>query len=253
MTGRPESGPVGVEDRIRHALAGVRREIEAACVRAGRDPSEVRLVGVTKTVPAEAALAAVAAGLSDLGENYAKELARKAPVVPARWHFLGRLQRGTAAAVAAHADVVHTAEPGGGLEAVARRAAAAGRTVPALVQVDFTGARQGSGPDAVESFVKEAVRLDGIQVVGLMTLPPPTAEAEGSRSIFRELRAIRDRLRNHWPDVVELSMGMSGDFPVAVEEGATMVRVGTALFGARPVTPGHPHHPGAAGGGTAAR
>jgi pyridoxal phosphate enzyme (YggS family) len=239
-------------ERILRRTEEVRRRIAEACAGSGRNPSGVRLIAVTKTVPEPIVRLAFDAGLEDLGENYAAELARKARLVPARWHFLGKVQGGTAARVADAADVIHSAEPGGGLEAVARRAASRGRTIECLVQVDFTGRRQGVAPDEVGAFVERASTLPSLRFVGLMTLPPAGLDPEGARPFFARLRGMRDRLREPHPDMVELSMGMSGDFPVAVDEGATMVRVGTALFGARPVQRGQLRDRKPADGGTSA-
>jgi PLP dependent protein len=247
------AGPDPRTEAIRAAAAGVARGIAEACDRADRDPAGVRLVAVTKTVPPQTVGLALEAGLKEFGENYAAELARKAAEIPALWHFLGNVQTGTAARIAESASVIHSAEPGGGLEAVARRAAARGRTIECLAQVDFTGRRQGVDPEDVEPFLQAAASLPGVRFVGLMTLPPLAPDPELSRPYFARLRTIRDRLRDRWPEVVELSMGMSGDFPVAVEEGATMVRVGTALFGERPVLRGNPHDRRPAGGGASAR
>jgi pyridoxal phosphate enzyme (YggS family) len=224
-------------DPLEEALRTVRANIEAACRRVGRDPREVVLVAVTKTVPAEAVHRARLLGVEHFGENYAAELARKAPLVPATWHFLGKLQRGTAPRVAAHARVVHSGEPGSGLERVARRAAALGRGLRVLAQVDFTGRRQGVSPEEVGGFLRASAGLPAVQWVGLMTLPPWTGDPERARPYFARLRELRDRLRRRWPGLGELSMGMSGDYEVAVEEGATMVRIGTALFGERPAGP----------------
>jgi pyridoxal phosphate enzyme (YggS family) len=215
------------------AVDAARARIREAAVRAGRDPRDVALVAVTKSVHVDRVRRARELGLEHFGENYANSLAEKAPVVPATWHFLGKLQYGTAPRVAAHADVVHSAEPGRSLRRLAGRAAEAGREIRCLVQVDFTGRRQGIGPEEVESFVSGARHTDGLRFVGLMTMPPWTGDAEAGRSSFARLRELRDRLRRRWPDLAELSMGMSSDFDVAVEEGATMVRVGTALFGER--------------------
>jgi pyridoxal phosphate enzyme (YggS family) len=219
---------------IADRLAVVHSRIEAAARRSGRDPREVRVVGVTKTVPLEWIEAAAAAGLADFGENYANELASKAGRIRGTWHFIGTLQRGTAHRVAEAADVVHTAEPGHGLQRLARRAAEQGRTLSCLIQVDLAGGRHGVAPDAVRSFVADSARTPGIRMVGLMTLPPPTPDPGGARHWFVRLRDLRDDVAADAPWVRELSMGMSADFEVAVEEGATMVRVGTALFGARP-------------------
>ena len=223
-----------VTSSIPDAVASVRERIAEACGRAGRDPAEVTLVAVTKGVGDEAIRAARDAGVTDLAENYARDLARKAEVVPGRWHFVGKLQAGTAAKVADVADVIHSAEPGRGLERVAGRAARAGRIIPCLAQVDYTGRRQGVRPEDIEAFLEAAGRMAGIRITGLMTVPPPTPIQEGARRYFAALRELRDGLLHRWPDLLELSMGMSGDFSIAVEEGATMVRVGTALFGVRP-------------------
>ena len=201
---------------------------------------EVTLVAATKSVPMALLLEARTAGIEDFGENYANELASKAARVEGRWHFIGRLQRGTAGRVAEVAAVVHSAVPGHGLDRLARSASRAGRTIDCLAQVDFTGRRQGLEPDPalVAAFVEEAGRLDGIRMVGLMTLPPVTPSAEAARPYFVRLRKLRDELGTTVPGLVELSMGMSFDYPVAVEEGATMVRVGRALFGERPAARG---------------
>jgi pyridoxal phosphate enzyme (YggS family) len=223
-----------IEERLGVAVDTVRSRIDAACRRVGREPGEVQLVAVAKGVPVEVVLAARRIGLEHFGENYANELAGKASAVAATWHFLGRLQHGTAGRVAMHADVIHSAEPGRGLFRVARRASSSGREIRCLVQVDFTGRRQGARPDEVEGVLHAAQGTKGIRLIGLMTLPPWSEDAEATRPLFARLRAMRDGLRNRWPEVVELSMGMSADYDVAVEEGATMVRVGTALFGARP-------------------
>jgi pyridoxal phosphate enzyme (YggS family) len=222
---------------LRASISAVQAGIAAACGRAGRGAEEVVLVAATKGVAIDLIRQARAAGLDQFAENYAKELAAKAPQVEATWHFIGKLQRGTAARIAEHADLVHSAEPGHALERLAHRAASRGVTIPCLVQVDFATTRQGVDPEGVDGFVREAARLGGIAIAGLMTLPPWTGDPEASRPYFARLRELRDRLRDRHPGLRELSMGMSGDYEVAVEEGATMVRVGTALFGPRAAGP----------------
>jgi PLP dependent protein len=229
----------GRSESLAEALRAVRERIDEAAHRAGRSPEAVTLVAVSKTVAVERVAEAVAAGVRDFGENYASELQRKAAHVPgARWHFLGKLQRGTVRHVADAAAVVHSGEPGGAVEALARRAVARARVVDVLAQVDFTGRRQGTDPADLPAFVEHLHALVGIRPVGLMTMPPPTADAREARPYFGRLRDLRDDLAAEWPGLAELSMGMSGDYEVAVEEGATMVRVGTALFGHRPAQPG---------------
>jgi len=216
---------------VAFAVDRVRERIALACERAGRATDEVRLVAVTKTVAPDVIREAVAvAGLTDLGENRARDLAVKAEAVPATWHFLGKLQRGTAHLVAAHAAWIHSAEPGSGLEAVARHAERAGSRIPCLVQVDFLGTRQGVDPGAAAAFVDRVGAMPALEAVGLMTLPPMTPDPEGARPYFAQLRGLLERLSRDRPGLQELSMGMSADYEVAVEEGATMVRIGRALF-----------------------
>ena len=222
-------------------LAAVRRAIGDACERVGRRQDGVVLIGAAKTVGIERIAEAVAAGLVDVGENRAADLAAKVPRLDQSitWHFLGKLQRGTAARVAQYADVVHSAEPGRAIERLANRVEREGRVIRALIEVDFTGHRQGVDPERVLAFAEELAGLPGLEIRGLMTVPPFLEHPDGSRPYFAHLRELRDRLAAVLPDAVELSMGMSGDYVIAVEEGATMVRVGTAIFGPRPEPAAH--------------
>jgi pyridoxal phosphate enzyme (YggS family) len=214
---------------VARRLRRIRDAIDAAA--GGR---AVRLVGAAKGVPADVVRAVVAAGLTEIGENYVRELRAKAPAVAgARWHYLGTLQTGTAHHVADLADIVQTLTGGRSAERLARRAHGAGRTLDALIEVDLTGERIGVPPDDLERVADEVADLPGLRLVGIMTLPPLPSDPEDSRPHFARLRELRDRLRGTHPDVVELSMGMSLDYEVAVQEGATMVRIGTALFGPR--------------------
>jgi len=214
---------------VRERLVRVRAAIAAACGRVGRDPATVGVVVVTKGFPAEVARAAFEAGAEDLGENYVQELRAKREAAPgARWHFLGTVQANKARAIA-ECHLVHGLEPGHGATRLGRVGAGRGTPVRCLAEVDFTGRRQGASPDGLPAFL-ETLRSDpGIDLRGLMTVAPP-GSAEEARRAFADLRALRDRLG---PDLPELSMGMSGDYPVAVEEGATMVRIGTAVLGER--------------------
>lgn len=216
-------------------LATVRDRIAAACGRAGRDPDAVRLVAIGKTVQPEALRWVRDAGVEDLGENYVRELrAKREAVRGARWHFVGTLQRGSAHHVAELADVVQTVVPGKAMARLARRARERGLSIPALVEVDFAGDRAGVPPEEVPAACDEVASADGLSLVGLMTLPPLTPRPEDARPYFRRLRGLLAEVVERHPQAVELSMGMSLDYEVALEEGATMVRVGTALFGARP-------------------
>jgi PLP dependent protein len=221
-------------DDVRANLDRVRRGIARACERAGREVADVRLVAASKTVAAEAIRWALEAGVTDFGENYVKELRGKQAAVPdARWHFIGTLQSSSAHHVAALADVVETLAGGRATQRLARRAAASERTIDALIEVDLTGERTGVAPEEVAATADVVASLEGLRLVGLMTIPPLTENAEDARPFFAQLRQLRDRTRERHPEVLELSMGMSLDYQVAVEEGATMVRVGTALFGPR--------------------
>ncbi|MEX0834434.1 MAG: YggS family pyridoxal phosphate-dependent enzyme [Actinomycetota bacterium] len=220
---------------LRRNSEAVLERIEFACARAGRAPGEVRLVAVTKTLGPHVVAMARALGIRDFGENYVQELRGKRSAAPdATWHYVGRVQSNTAKHVAELADFVHGLEPGGAASRLSRRAETRNERLPVLVQVDFTGNRAGAAPEEVPALAEEISALEGLTLAGLMTLPPMPEKPEDARPYFRRLRLLRDRLLNTHPEAVELSMGMSLDYEVAVEEGATMVRIGTALFGQRP-------------------
>jgi PLP dependent protein len=217
---------------LQRGIAEVRTRIDAACARAGRRPEEVRLIGVTKKVPPEMVRRAAEAGLTEFGENYVQELAQKREAAPdATWHFIGRLQGNKVQKVLDTADLVQTVEPGRAADRLATLAAEGGRSTPCLVEIDFSGSRVGASPGEAETFVERLQALPGIDCRGLMTVTPL---GEDPRRSFGALRELRDRLLDRFPGVIELSMGMSEDLEAAVEEGATMVRVGTAIFGPRP-------------------
>jgi pyridoxal phosphate enzyme (YggS family) len=215
-------------------LRELREGIEGTCARAERDPSTVRLVAASKMVPLEHMRWVHEAGVTDFGENYVKELRAKRPELPsARWHYIGTLQTGSAHHVAVLADVVQTIAGGGASDRLARRVVQAGRSVDVLIEVDFTGDRAGVPPEQTQDLADRVASLEGLRLIGLMTLPPMPERPEDARPFFVRLRELRDRIRERHPEVLELSMGMSLDYRVALEEGATMVRVGTALFGPR--------------------
>ena len=223
-------------DAVLTNLATIRAAIERAADRAGRDPDGVLLVAAAKTIPATTVRLVAEAGVSAIGQNYVTELRdvrAELPDLAVRWHFIGTLQAGTAHRVADLADVVETVAGGRAARRLAGRAERAGRTLEVLLEVDLVGGRAGAAPEELDVVAREVAALDGIHLRGLMTLPPPTETAEDARPWFARLRELRDRVRGTVPDVLELSMGMSLDYEVAVEEGATMVRVGTALFGPR--------------------
>ena len=220
-------------------IARVRRRIAEAAERAGRDPDGVRLIAVTKTHPVATVMAAVAAGLQDLGENRTDELVEKSTAVAARWHLVGRLQRNKVRDVVGRATLIHSVDRRTLVDAIARHAEARGIVQDVLVQVNVGDdpAKGGCRLAELPDLVSYAASSPGLRVVGLMTVPPLPGEgvepAAAARPFFRALREARDALRTDHPTLEELSMGMSDDLEAAVQEDATMVRIGSALFGAR--------------------
>jgi pyridoxal phosphate enzyme (YggS family) len=219
----------------------VRAEVDAACVAAGRRSDDVTIVAVSKLHPPSAVDEVAAAGALDVGENYAQELAAKrAAVAPAsaalRWHFIGRLQRNKARLVAGQVALVHAVDSLDLAVELGKRARAAGTLQPILAAVNVGGEDQKTGvsPDAARALVDALRTVDGIRLDGLMTMPPPTDDPETVRPAFRALRDLRDALATAASPLPHLSMGMSSDFAVAIAEGATLVRIGTAIFGERP-------------------
>lgn len=220
----------------------VREKIAAACTRAGRRPEDVTLVAVTKTFPPDRIREAVRAGVGDVGENYVQELLPKREALvgePVRWHFIGHLQSNKVRYLADWVTMVHALESVSLARELDARAARAGRTIDTLVEVNTTGetSKYGVAPDQVLPFVRSLEEFKGIRLCGLMTIGPFLPDPEGSRPMFRLLRELRETLGRHRQqnlDPIHLSMGMTGDFEVAVEEGATLLRIGTALFGSRP-------------------
>jgi len=222
-------------------LAGVRDEIARAAARTGRDPSSVRLVAVSKTFDADHVRAAADAGQIDFGENKVQEaLAKMAQTadLPLRWHLIGHLQSNKAKKAAAHFDSIHSidgAELGSKLE---QATIDANRRLELLVQVDLAGeaTKHGAREDALPAIFVAAGAWKACRLAGLMILPPAVDDPDRARPYFRALKLVRDGLLARGVDpamLVELSMGMSHDFGAAVEEGATLVRVGTAIFGGR--------------------
>ncbi len=219
-------------------LSEVKTRIADAATRAGRDPGEVILVAVSKVHPASVIREAYAAGQRHFGENYAQELRDKAAELSdldgLRWHFIGHLQRNKVKYVAPNAAVMETVDSLRLIDELAKQAARHGRTIGCLVQVNVGGEEQKSGcdPDETADLLEAVERADGLTLDGLMTIPPWDLEAEETRKYFRALRELRDKLGGP-ARLPHLSMGMSHDFEEAIEEGATFVRVGTAIFGQR--------------------
>ena len=229
---------LSIADNVRR----VRTRIRQAAERAGRDPASVRLVAASKTVDAARIRAAIAAGVTILGENYLQETRQKLGQLgrsDVEWHLIGPLQRNKVRYVFDLFDMMHSLDRLELAEEINRRAERLGRRLPVLLEVNVGGEASKSGwtPDGILSDVRQLATMPNIQVRGLMTIPPPTPQPHEARPFFCQLRQLRDRLAQEGYDGMtfdELSMGMTADYEVAIEEGATLVRVGTAIFGPRP-------------------
>lgn len=237
-------------ERITANIARVRGEIDAACARVGRDPSDVTLVAVTKGFPASYIEIAVGAGLADVGESKAQELSAKraelAGRVDARWHFIGRLQRNKVRAVIEYADVIQSVDRLALARSIRNAAEESERFGPEkrlqiMLQVDLdptppmsdkdsTSARGGVHPDNVMELAQEVAQSDALELTGLMAI---ASLGHDPAECFARLAQVSERVRQEHPGAQEISAGMSGDFPIAIENHATLVRVGTALFGSR--------------------
>ena len=237
-------------------LAKVREQIAAAAERSGRSPRSVRLVLVTKTIAAEQIIEAVRCGQLDLGENKVQEGLRKAETLseePIRWSMIGHLQSNKAKDVLRFGAEVQSLDRVSLAEELEKQLQRLGRALDVLVQVNTSGeaSKYGLAPADVLAFLKALVNFPSLRPKGFMTLATFTRDEAEVRRCFRLLREIRDQARNDAPQgaqLVDLSMGMSGDFQWAIEEGATVVRVGQAVFGPRPIPDSH-YWPGAAGAG----
>ncbi len=230
------------QEQLRQGLERVHERMAVAAVRANRRPDDVKLVAVSKTHPAEIIREAIAAGVTDLGENRVQEAEGKIPEVgrkAARWHLIGHLQSNKARRAVELFDVIHSLDSAALAQRLDRVCGEAGREeLPVLIQIDLgqeatkSGAAESEVPEIIDA-IRQSPRL---RLMGLMTLPPYFDNPEQARPFFRRLRELRDELgaQGVFGDTSgELSMGMTHDFEVAIEEGATMVRVGTAIFGAR--------------------
>jgi pyridoxal phosphate enzyme (YggS family) len=213
---------------VASGLAAVKARIAQACARAGRDPGSVRLIAVSKTKPLPMLKEAVAAGQTIFGENYAQELREKADALPGvEWHFIGALQTNKAKLVVGRVALIHTCDRLALAQELSKRASAAGLTQRVLLEVNVGREPQKAGalPDQAPELLREVRALPALACEGLMCIPP----AEGDpRPHFRALRELATGL-----GLAQLSMGMSADYEAAIEEGATLVRVGTAIFGER--------------------
>jgi pyridoxal phosphate enzyme (YggS family) len=217
---------------IARNLQQVRERIVAAAVRTGRNPDEITLVGVTKTVEPERIEQALTAGLTVLGESKVQEAKAKIPLVSsrARWHLIGHLQTNKARDAVVLFELIHSVDSVKLAGELNKWAGHAGKTQPILLEVNISGetSKFGLKPDAVEAALEQINAMPRLEVRGLMTIAPFFEEPERCRPLFRQLRELRDRF-----SLAELSMGMTHDFEIAIEEDATMVRIGTAIFGER--------------------
>jgi pyridoxal phosphate enzyme (YggS family) len=224
---------------IAEALQRVRARLAEAARRAGRDPASVQLLAVSKTKPEALLREAYTAGQRDFGENYAQELRDKARALAdlpdLALHAIGALQVNKVKYVAQHASSFHALDRLEVAQELEKRCAALGRTLPCYLEVAIAGEAQKAGvpPNQVEHLADAVAALPHLRLAGLMCLPPHAERAEDSRPHFARLREVSERLRAHHPEARGLSMGMSADFEVAIEEGATVVRVGTTIFGER--------------------
>ena len=212
-------------------LTAIERRVVAACDKASRRREEVTLVAVSKTFPADAVSAVIAAGATDVGENRVQEARDKKPAVAgtARWHLIGHLQSNKAKDAVRLFDLIHTIDSVSLAEKVARAAEAAGKRQDVLIEVNVGREAQkaGADPDDVKTLVREIARYDSLALQGLMAIPP-VGEAEAMRPHFSRLRQLKED-----SGLQHLSMGMTDDFEVAIEEGSTIIRVGRAIFGSR--------------------
>jgi pyridoxal phosphate enzyme (YggS family) len=234
--------PHVIARNVRSVLEHIRR----AALRAGRQPDEIRVIAATKSVPPEQIRYAIEAGVRILGENRLQEALPKITALASSgtgnglsWHFIGRLQRRKAKAVVGLFELIHSVDSLELAAEIDRRAREANLRQPVLLEVNIGGetSKAGFSPSAVVEALTAVDAMPNLSVAGLMTVPPPAAEPEAVRPCFRRLRELAHALAGRgWQRVRldELSMGMSQDYEIAVEEGATMVRIGTAIFGARP-------------------
>jgi PLP dependent protein len=222
-------------------IENIRQRIALRCAQNGRKPDEIALIAVAKTFPADAVAGAVAAGVLDIGENYVQELLEKRKKLPSesiRWHFIGHLQSNKVRHIAPWVTMIHAVDSHSLAAEIDRRWAKAGKTVDILIEVNTTGeeSKFGTAPGATAELVRGLAGLASIRVAGLMTIGPFLPDPEGSRPMFKRLRELRDEiaaLGQPNAPMHHLSMGMTGDFEVAIDEGATLVRIGTAIFGSR--------------------
>lgn len=234
--------------KVRENLLRVMERIEKAAQRVGRDPREIKLVAVSKTVETTRIKEAIEAGVSILGENYVQEAKKKIEEIgrpacterfgegrPVAWHFIGHLQSNKAKYAVQLFDMVHSLDSIPLAEELNRRAEQADRMIKVLIEINLSGegTKFGTDEEKILNLAKRILQLNHLSLEGLMTMPPYFDSPEMSRPYYIKLRELKERLVREGIPMRELSMGMSNDFEIAIEEGATYVRVGTAIFGER--------------------
>ncbi len=228
-------------ESIQSRLKRVKEQIEAAALSSGRDPKTVKLVAVSKTVPVDRILAAIKAGVTDLGENYMQEAREKVEALREEtisWHFIGHLQSNKAKYAVRLFDLIHSVDSVKLAKELNKRSGAIGKIQKILVQVNISGEATKSGIETEQAvdLVRQVAPLESLTICGLMTMPPYFNAPDKVRPYFRALKDLKDIIHKEAianVDMAELSMGMTGDFQAAIEEGATLVRIGTAIFGER--------------------
>jgi PLP dependent protein len=222
---------------IRENYLRVMERIEKAARRVGRDPKEIKLVAVSKTVEAARIKEAIEAGVSILGENYVQEAQKKIEEIgrPVAWHFIGHLQSNKVKYAVRLFDMIHSIDSLALAEELNRRAEQVGQVAKVMIEVNISGeaTKFGTDEEKVMSIVSGILNLNHLSLEGLMTMPPYFESPEMSRPYYIQLRSLKERMAKEGVPLKELSMGMSNDFEIAIEEGATYVRVGTAIFGER--------------------
>lgn len=217
----------------------IKRRVGDAATRAGRDPESIIIIGATKQVEPARIQQAIEAGLRDVGENYVQDALPKMTAIGTRvrWHFIGHLQSNKVRQVIGKFQFIHSVNRTSLLTELEKRAAAAEGTIQALIEVNVAGeeTKTGATVEAVREILQRGVDMRHIRLIGLMTMPPFSDEPEASRQYFRRLREMLDQLQSEFQSasLAHLSMGMTNDFEIAIEEGATMVRIGTGIFGHR--------------------
>ncbi|MEI6167237.1 MAG: YggS family pyridoxal phosphate-dependent enzyme [bacterium] len=227
-----------MSSELKNRYDDIVRRMQAACGRAGRDPASVQLMAVSKTQHPDDIAAVAALGVETFGENRVQEAHGKISLCPGRlhWHLIGHLQSNKAREAARLFEMIHSVDSVRMLETLDRVAGEEGRSLPVCLEVNVSGERSkfGMAPEHVAGALEAANRLFRVKVVGLMTIPPAAEDPQEARPFFRALRELRDRMQGESGVMMpELSMGMSQDFEVAIEEGATWIRVGSLLFGPR--------------------